>query len=275
MTSILVGTSAGALRDRERSAPPSVLAAPWSMHTASAVAERLFDCAQDTLFFVKNRDARYVAVNRTLVERCGARAKSELLGRTAHDLFPSAFGAACYAQDRAVLDDGVELHDRLQQLPHAGGGASWCVSYKFPILDEGRIIGLCGICKMIATVDAGSDGYANVALALDFIRQHYAEPIRIEALASVAGLGTRRLERLLKRLFDRTPMQLVARTRAEAAARLLARRELSLAQVAAACGYSDQSAFTRQFKAAVGATPALYRASRTTSSRITSGAPGA
>ncbi|MDC8013799.1 helix-turn-helix domain-containing protein [Tahibacter soli] len=265
MTSIFSGPDAGASRDRGFAAP--VLPVPmssvsWSMHTASAVAERLFDCAQDTLFFVKNRDARYVAVNRTLVERCGARAKSDLIGRTARDLFPSAFGAACYAQDLAVLDDGVELHDRLQQLPHADGGASWCVSYKFPLLEEGRVVGLCGICKLIAAVDAGADGYANVARALDFIRQHYAEPIRIDALARVAGLGTRRLERLLKRLFDRTPMQLVANTRAEAAARLLVRRDVGLAQVAAVCGYSDQSAFTRQFKAVTGATPAAYRASR-------------
>lgn len=256
---------AGASSGHRRATAPAAFAV-GSMRTAAALAERLFDCAQDTLFFVKNREARYVAVNRTLVESCGARDKSELIGRTARELFPTSFGAACYAQDRAVLDDGVELHDRLLQLPHAGGGASWCVSYKFPILEEGSVVGLCGICRMVAAVDGGHDGYAQVARALDFIRQHYAGSIRIEALARAAGLGTRRLERLLKRLFDQTPMQLVARTRVESAMRLLAQRELSLAQVAAACGYSDQSAFTRQFKTVTGTTPAQYRASRSDAS---------
>lgn len=261
MASIHTGPGAGAPSDRERGVAAAMPAAPWSMRSASMLAERLFDCAQDTLFFVKNRDARYVAVNRTLVARSGARAKSELIGRTAHELFPSAFGAACYAQDRAVLDDGIELRDRLLRLPHAGG-ASWCVSYKFPISEEGRIVGLCGICRLVASADSGSDGYTGVALALDHIRLHYAEPIRIDALARVAGLGTRRFERLIKRLFDRTPLQLVANARAEAAARLLARSDFSLAQVAAACGYSDQAAFTRQFKVVAGTTPASYRAGR-------------
>ena len=262
MSSISTGAGAGASRDRERGVVAPLPGAAWSMRTASAVAERLFDCAADTLFFVKNRDARYVAVNRTLVERCGARAKSELIGRTAHELFPSDFGAACYAQDRAVLDDGIELRDRLLQLPLAGGRASWCVSYKFPLLENGRVVGLCGICRLVAAVDAGSDGYAGVARALEHIRQRHAEPIRLDALARIAGLGTRRLERLIKRLFDRTPMQLVANARAESAARLLARRDYSLAQVAVACGYSDQAAFTRQFKAVAGLTPAAYRAAR-------------
>lgn len=262
MSSILFGPGAGAPRDRLRGTAPSVPALSWSMQTATALAERLFDCAQDTLFFVKNRDARYVAVNHTLVESCGARAKSDLIGRTAHELFPSEFGEACYAQDRAVIDDGVEMHDRLQQLPHADGSASWCISYKFPILEEDRVVGLCGICKMIGAAEANHAAYAQVERALEFIRQRYAEPIRIDALARAAGLGTRRLERLLKRLFGQTPMQLVAKTRVEAAARLLAQRELSLAQVAAACGYSDQSAFTRQFKAITGATPAHYREQR-------------
>ena len=78
-------------------------------------------------------------------------------------------------------------------------------------------------------------------------------------LARVAGLGTRRLERLVKRLFDLTPMQLLARTRIDAATKLLVRSDDSVATVASVCGYSGQSAFTRQFKTLTGATPLCYR----------------
>ena len=230
-----------------------------SMRSAAVVAERLFDCAQDTLFFVKNREARYVAVNRTLVDRCGVRSKRDLLGRTAEELFPPPYGGRYYAQDRAVLDGGVELHDRLQPLPGAGGAESWCISYKFPILEDGRVVGLCGICRSVDPDDASA---AQVARAVEYMRQHYGEALRVEALARAAGLGTRRLERLVWRLFDLTPMQLLAKTRIEAAARLLAEGEDSVASVASACGYSDQSAFTRQFKALTGATPLRYRERR-------------
>lgn len=227
-----------------------------SMQSAAAVAERLFDCAQDTLFFVKNREARYVAVNRTLVDRCGVRSKHDLIGRTAGELFPEPYGSLYHAQDRAVLDDHVEIHDRLQRVPQLDGSASWCISYKFPIMENERVVGLCGICR---SVDPADESIHRVARAIDHLQQHYGETLRIDALARIAGLGTRRLERLVKRLFDLTPMQLIARTRIEAAARLLVSGEDSVATVASVCGYADQSAFTRQFKALTGDTPRAYR----------------
>lgn len=226
-----------------------------SMHSA-AMAERLFDCAHDTLFFVKNCEARYVAVNRGLVDRVGRRDKRELLGRTAEELFPAPYGSDYYAQDCAVLDGSAEIHDRLQRLPLADGAAAWCISYKFPIVENGKIVGLCGICR---AVDPADDGIAQVARAVDYMQQHYGEAIRIDALARIAGLGTRRLERLVKRLFELTPMQLLARTRIEAASKLLTRGDDSIAAVASCCGYADQSAFSRQFKALTGTTPMRYR----------------
>jgi len=43
---------------------------------AEAFAE-LFEHVPDAVFFVKDRAGRYLAVNRSLVERCGLREKSE------------------------------------------------------------------------------------------------------------------------------------------------------------------------------------------------------
>ena len=58
----------------------------------SVHAERLFDRVPDVVYFVKDLGGRYVVVNQTLVERCGRRDKTELLGRTAKDVFPSPLG---------------------------------------------------------------------------------------------------------------------------------------------------------------------------------------
>jgi AraC-like DNA-binding protein len=44
-----------------------------------------------------------------------------------------------------------------------------------------------------------------------------------------------------------------------ARARLAAAQSVSMAELALDCGYADQSAFTRQFKATVGLTPSHYR----------------
>jgi AraC-like DNA-binding protein len=40
---------------------------------------------------------------------------------------------------------------------------------------------------------------------------------------------------------------------------MLTESDAPLVEVAAACGYSEQSAFTRQFKATVGMPPGVYR----------------
>lgn len=221
--------------------------------------ERLFDCAHDTLFFIKNEEARYVAVNQALVRRCGMGHKRELIGRTALESFPEPFASAYYEQDRRVLALGTEITAVLQQVPRHDGSARWSLSYKFPLPDrEGRIVGLCGICKDVPETE--SRLLPQLALALAHMREHYAEPLRIDALARAAGLGTRRLERLTRRLLASTPKQLLARMRVDVAAHLLREGSASVAEIAGACGYSDQSAFTRQFKQIVGQTPMRYRA---------------
>ena len=58
----------------------------------SSFAEDLFDRLPHVVFFVKDVDGRYVAVNQTLVERCALRSKSDLVGRTARELFPAPLG---------------------------------------------------------------------------------------------------------------------------------------------------------------------------------------
>ena len=50
---------------------------------AAGFALDLFDGLPDVVFFAKDLDGRYRAVNETLVRRLGKRSKEEVLGRTA------------------------------------------------------------------------------------------------------------------------------------------------------------------------------------------------
>ena len=52
--------------------------------------EQLFDHVPETVFFLKDRRGLYIAVNQTLVERCGLREKRELLGRHVRMVFPKS-----------------------------------------------------------------------------------------------------------------------------------------------------------------------------------------
>jgi len=50
--------------------------------------EQLFDHVPEIVFFVKDHYGRYVAVNQSLVERCGLSEKRQVLGRHVRDIFP-------------------------------------------------------------------------------------------------------------------------------------------------------------------------------------------
>jgi AraC-like DNA-binding protein len=232
------------------------LADPW-------FAELLFDCLPDVDLFVKDRQARYVVVSDGMVQRAGARSKQELLGRTTLEVFPPPLGRVYYEQDRLVLDQGATIRDRLELHFYPAGGldrSCWYLTQKFPLHDTaGRIVGLAGTSRALDQ-DGDVDRYPMLARAIEHMRRNFDRPLRVEELAVVAELSLARFERAVKRIFRVTPVQLLAKTRLEAAAEMLAGGDSTIAEVAHACGYSDHSAFCRQFKATVDMTPTEFRA---------------
>jgi AraC-like DNA-binding protein len=224
------------------------------------VAEPLFDALSDVVFFVKDAHARYVAVNDTLVRRCGMDAKAKLLGKTVTDIFPSPFGGRYYEQDRQVLDAGVALRDQLELHLYLRGGPGWCITTKLPLRDAaGKVIGIVGVSEDIRTPEAQDSGYHELAKGVSHIQQHIDDPMRLDDLADLCGLSVYQFEQRMKKVFQLTAGQFISRTRIDAACRLLKQGERPISEIALACGFSDQSAFTRQFKATTGLTPSEYR----------------
>ena len=234
--------------------PPAV-SDPW-------FAESLFDQTPDIVFFVKNLEARYVVVNETLAARCGIRRKNEMLGKTAADVFPAPLGAGYVEQDLLVLKTGLPITNRLELHIYPGGLRGWCLTHKFALLGRvGTIVGLTGISKDLQRPDEAQEDYRQIARAVEQLQQSFAEPLRIEQLARSAGFSVDRFERQVRRIFQLTPRQLLTKARIDAASTLLLDERRSVAEIAQACGYGDQSAFARQFKATVGLTPSAYRTS--------------
>ena len=107
--------------------------------------------------------------------------------------------------------------------------------------------------------DAADDAFEGLGEALRGLRERPGSPHRVEELAHRAGLSPDRFSRRVRALFGLSPSQLVIKVRVDAARRMLREGEDPIARIALACGYCDQSAFTRQFKAVTGLTPAQYR----------------
>jgi PAS domain S-box-containing protein len=230
---------------------------------AAGFALELFDRLPDVVFFVKDHAGRYVAVNETLVRRLGLGGKEDLLGRTTRDLFPAPLGERYLAQDLGVCRSGREISDMLELHLYPNHQEGWCVTTKVPVRGrDGGVIGLAGTSRDVHSPASGSRSLQDLAGAVRHIQEHYDRPLRVEALAAMARLSPYRLTRRIRLLFGLTPAQLIIKTRVDAARRLLREGEDPIGQIAVACGYCDQSAFTRQFKAAVGLTPAQYRERR-------------
>ncbi len=222
----------------------------------------LFDALPGVVFFIKDEQARYALVNQTLVQRCGCRRPEELLGRTAEEVFPARYGPLYTAQDRRILADGRALADQLELHLYYGNRPIWCLTHKLALRDAAqRIIGIAGISRDLPAPQASHPAYGKIAEVDAYIRRHFARPLNLAELTALAGLSVAQLERHCKRIFGLTPRQMIHKARLGEASRLLLEED-SITEVALRCGYTDHSAFSRQFRALTGLTPSQYRDSR-------------
>jgi PAS domain S-box-containing protein len=240
-------------------APP----APAASLASFSIVEQLFDHVPDTVFFVKDVSGRYVAVNQSLVERCGFKEKRALMGRRVQEIFPPELAKRYAAQDHAVLRTGRPIIDRLELHWYARRHTGWCLTTKLPLRDhEQNVIGLMGVSRDLRAPGDRESIPASLAGTLEYLESHFGETLSPATLAKRAALPPVRFARLIKRIFRLTPGQLIAQTRLAAAAQLLIETKQPVAEVAHACGFYDHSAFTRAFHSATGLTPTQYRNAR-------------
>ncbi|MES2474644.1 MAG: AraC family transcriptional regulator [Verrucomicrobiota bacterium] len=222
--------------------------------------DRLFDGVPDIVFFVKDAAGRYMAVNDTLASRCGLADKDAAIGLTTEELFPPPLGEVFAQQDREILKSGNSIRDHLELHLYPGGRSGWCLTFKEAVRGkDGKPVGICGISRDLqASGDVGED-YAALSATLRHIHGHYDEPLRLPDLAQMAGFSVYQLDQRIRALFHVTAGQYLVKVRIDAACGRLANSDEAISQIALACGYSDQSAFSRQFKQAVGISPMAYR----------------
>jgi AraC family transcriptional regulator len=100
-----------------------------------------------------------------------------------------------------------------------------------------------------------------VVQALNFIHQNYAMDISLADIAGAAHLSTYHLTRVFKKGTGMTPHQYLVQVRVNSARHLLTAGagDRSLAEIASAVGFADQSHLTRHFKRLLGVTPKQLR----------------
>ena len=224
--------------------------------------EKLFDSLTDVVFCVKDLGGVYQSVNQAFVDRVNGNEKSDLIGHTAPDIFPQLLAAAFEEQDQTVFQTGREIQNQLERITNSDGSMGWYLASKFPVIENDTIVGLVGLSQDLNWPSDSHLELANLKNIVDYIQQNLDKPLRTEQLAKQNSLSTLQLDRRMKRVFRLSTKKFIMKCRLEEASRQLELTETSVSDIALSCGFTDQSALTKQFRAATSDTPASWRKKR-------------
>jgi AraC-like DNA-binding protein len=232
------------------------------VQSASAGVDRvgpLFEQLPNIPFYVKDAALRIRSANAAMAGLCGARFADMLVGKVSADFFPEATASAFDDIERLTLGSGRAVRNRMLFATPLHGQPTWLLLGCFPILSERETIGVTGVGRILEQSERKDHAYERVADAARFIAQHLAARIRVSDLAHRAGVSISRMERDFVDVFGVPPNRYIANARLESAMDMLRQSADTIADIAHACGYADQSAFTRRFQAVTAMTPSEYR----------------
>ena len=93
----------------------------------------------------------------------------------------------------------------------------------------------------------------------DYLNRNYAGDLTAESICRELGLGRTRLYKLSNQLYGTGPSEQLRLIRIRRARELLRTSDLSIGEIAQACGFSDYNYFIAVFKKETGVAPGKYR----------------
>ena len=93
---------------------------------------------------------------------------------------------------------------------------------------------------------------------LEYIDDHYSQPITLDCLSRLAGMCPKYFCRTFREVIHRTPIDYLNAFRIEKACDLLSAGQHSITEVAYLCGFNDSCYFARCFKKYKSTTPKRY-----------------
>ena len=103
--------------------------------------------------------------------------------------------------------------------------------------------------------------HPKLSSVIQMMEQNIEEPISPSILAQDVGMSTRQLERLFRRYLNRSPKRYYMELRLQKARNLLMQTDMSVINVALACGFASPSHFSKCYRAHYDTTPYRERGS--------------
>jgi AraC family transcriptional regulator, glycine betaine-responsive activator len=106
--------------------------------------------------------------------------------------------------------------------------------------------------------------HPKLSQVIQMMEANIEEPISPSILAKDVGMSTRQLERLFRRYLNRSPKRYYMELRLQKARNLLMQTDMSVINVALACGFASPSHFSKCYRAHYDTTPYRERGAHTT-----------
>ncbi|MGI9395661.1 MAG: GlxA family transcriptional regulator [Boseongicola sp.] len=150
----------------------------------------------------------------------------------------------------------------------AGGTASIDLMLKFIADDHGETLANAVADQLIyTTIRTDQDTqrlsvptrigvrHPKLSAVIQMMEANIEEPISPSILAKDVGMSTRQLERLFRRYLNRSPKRYYMELRLQKARNLLMQTDMSVINVALACGFASPSHFSKCYRAQYNTTP--------------------
>ena len=157
----------------------------------------------------------------------------------------------------------------------AGGTASIDLMLKFIADDHGETLASAVADQLIyTTIRTDQDTqrlsvptrigvrHPKLSAVIQKMEENIEEPISPSILAKEVGMSTRQLERLFRRYLNRSPKRYYMELRLQKARNLLMQTDMSVINVALACGFASPSHFSKCYRAQYDTTPYRERGAR-------------
>jgi PAS domain S-box-containing protein len=109
----------------------------------------LMDAVPDKIYF-KDREGRYLRVNRALAEKFGLSDPALAVGKTAHDIFAPEYAREADADEQEVMRTGRPMVAKVVRETWPDGRVTWLSTTKVPLRGpDGAILGTIGVSRDI------------------------------------------------------------------------------------------------------------------------------
>lgn len=163
--------------------------------------------------------------------------------------------------DYFLFSKDDEITRLLLEIYHAKTGAS--PSYELDVIHLFQTLWIQFYrrrmpCHSVAEEDTDADVLVQRQM-VSFIYQNYSVSISLEDIAASGKVCRSKCCQIFKKYMGQSPMDFVNSYRLECSQQLLENTTLSITDICLACGFNNQSYFTKQFRTKYQCTPKSYR----------------